>query len=59
MFNDEDYNIYEAAEELVNTQSPASSDEDKIWMTNKLVEIALRENECIERAWMISSYWND
>lgn len=53
-----EYNIHEAAWELVCNQSPASNEKELKYLAEKLVEIAIRENEPIERAWDIKSYWD-
>jgi hypothetical protein len=48
---------FDTALNFVDQQSPASSDETKKRLTKKLLEIMARENEPMERAWDVKSYW--
>lgn len=47
----------EDAIKFVDSQSPASSDEDKIAMAKHILKVMAETNESPERIWLINSYW--
>lgn len=49
---------YEDCLALVDRESPGLTDSMKRQFAWRLQEIAIKECESIERAWMISEYWD-